>query len=76
LRLGSFLRPDNAASLRAALRRHGFAAEIVTASVAGKSWREVQIGGFQDRASVAAAEARVLRELGIAGGLVLKTGWQ
>jgi cell division protein FtsN len=71
LRFGAFAEAANAASVQAALKRHGYPADVVPAAGGGRTLAVVQLGGFTDRTAAAEAAASLQRDTGISA-LVIK----
>jgi len=75
LQLGAFVEPRNATQMQGALKKLGYAADIVPFARNGKAMQLVQIRGFADRTAAAEAAASLRRDTGI-GALVLKSSSQ
>jgi cell division septation protein DedD len=71
LRFGAFAEAANAASMQAALKSHGYLADVVPAAGGGRALAVVQLGGFTDRSAAAEAAASLQRDTGISA-LVIK----
>ncbi|WP_461394769.1 SPOR domain-containing protein [Deferrisoma sp.] len=67
VQVGSFRARADAERFLAEIRKQGVDAEVVEASVAGRTWYRVQAGRFRSRTAAAEFQESVLRTKGIQG---------